>query len=856
MKLKLPQFLYTALLAAICSTSSLATDTLKNLTPNGDGSYRADVTIDDSVNATWAGGAYVDYSVDGSFNPTGIRDVSITMTGGNVTETLAAGSYRACPINGTSTIEVTGGTIGKLIGANHIDAALDQKYGYGSATYIDSVSLTVGGTANIKEIRGGNLVGADAPPDAAFLQNYGQIGNISITIKDEATVGTIHGAAGCDTVNGKLSCNVEGGTINMLLANNGASVAEDVSVNVENGNITGYVIGTAAGNTKGNTNVTMSSGYAYMLLGAMGGTVEGDTNLTIKGGTAFFADGVYGGHVKGNANVTVEDGTNTYVYAVSGGTVEKDANLTIKDGSNTVAYCVNGGTVKGDANVTISGGNMDTIAGGNMGRVEGNVYISMKGGTTANLFAANAGTVGKNTVVRLLGGTVTGYVYGGDANLIDGTRTLYVGTETQAYNGSVGHVYGFDKIIIAPDSSLTTTYTNSNFFDVKEHTYTLTNRNLTNAIASAGGQVFLWDADTITLNIEAGEKLKSGRYRLIDATKATLLTNNWKAEKVIVNAKGIDCSFEQLKWEDNMLVFYYRGEEVDSALASNWGLFKSSHAFVSSLSNRYNNATPLTPTSDGKAGLETKGRTYAWGSAYGQSARIGGIGADYTIFGASIGAEHHFIGGRTLGAAIGYDWGTISPFGGTDIDQESAHMALYGRAATWSIRNKGSLVIDWSAALSDSTAETSGIEGDWNQKNMQLDARLTYWHQLNTKLSASVFTGIQYYTAENAKAAHIDISSMQNLRTEIGSGINYKATQKTTLRAEISMYNDTMRHNPCINVDETTYHGTNPGRLGGSISAGAAYRLNDKWNLYGNYSFEAADDSIEHNVNVGASCAF
>lgn len=50
--------------------------------------------------------------------------------------------------------------------------------------------------------------------------------------------------------------------------------------------------------------------------------------------------------------------------------------------------------------------------------------------------------------------------------------------------------------------------------------------------------------------------------------------------------------------------------------------------------------------------------------------------------------------------------------------------------------------------------------------------------------------------------------------------------------------------------------GTNPGRLGGSMSVGATYELTEHWNLHGNYNFDVADDNTEHNVNFGASYKF
>ena len=207
-----------------------------------------------------------------------------------------------------------------------------------------------------------------------------------------------------------------------------------------------------------------------------------------------------------------------------------------------------------------------------------------------------------------------------------------------------------------------------------------------------------------------------------------------------------------------------------------------------------------------------------------------------------------------LGGAIGYDWGKVSPFNVAKFDQESMHAAVYGRAGQWKLGQNGTVALDLSAAVGSTESELSA--GDLDQDNLQLDARVSYIRSLSDKLSASVFAGAQYYAQDDASAARVAVSSMQNLRTMAGAGITYAATAKTTLFAEASVHNDAMRHNPVAKVDGFSEHVANPGRLGGSITAGAAYQLNENWTLRGSYSFEGAKHSTEHNVNAGAVYRF
>ena len=131
-----------------------------------------------------------------------------------------------------------------------------------------------------------------------------------------------------------------------------------------------------------------------------------------------------------------------------------------------------------------------------------------------------------------------------------------------------------------------------------------------------------------------------------------------------------------------------------------------------------------------------------------------------------------------------------------------------------------------------------------------------YLHMLNHDVTASVFTGLQYFATEDAEVDQTGISSMQNLRTEIGLGIHAKVAPKTNLWSEISLFNDAMRHNPYIFVADKQYEGTNPGRLGGRVNIGVSHQLNNSWTIQGSYSFEAADNNKEHNINIGAGYQF
>lgn len=368
---------------------------------------------------------------------------------------------------------------------------------------------------------------------------------------------------------------------------------------------------------------------------------------------------------------------------------------------------------------------------------------------------------------------------------------------------------------------------------------------------------------TVTINIIGAQNMTAGSSFILfnteqDLTGANVNISGTEAEITTENGQTVITLLEDL--------FVGRDPLADVLGAAAWGVQKSSQAFTGTLWGGRTNAVVLntcTSTSSDEKGnvvstTQPTGRTIAWGTAYGQFSEIDSCcdaaGADYNIYGAAIGAEHQFASGRSIGAALGYDWGKVSPFHAASFDQESKHAAIYGRAGQWKLGTQGALAVDLSAAVGQTESELP--VGDVEQDSLQLDARVSYIYALTDKTSISAFAGLQYYAQSDDSTANVEVGSAQYLRSLAGVGINHAVTAQTTVFAEASVYNDAMRHNPEVMVDGFTYGVANPGRLGGSITAGAAYELNANWTLRGSYSFDAAKHSTEHSVNAGAVYKF
>lgn len=379
----------------------------------------------------------------------------------------------------------------------------------------------------------------------------------------------------------------------------------------------------------------------------------------------------------------------------------------------------------------------------------------------------------------------------------------------------------------------------------------------------------LVDNYVVTFNINGISNLKAGQQFILFNKELQIGNSNQKVNttpSITINIEGTNAEVAIVNGQTVITllddIYAGRDPQADILGSSAWGVYKSSQAFTDTLWGGRTNAVVLNTrsTTDNKGNMVTipEGQTIAWGTAYGEFSRQSNCGnmagADYSIYGAVAGVEHQFVRGRSIGAAIGYDWGKVSPFNAAKVDQESLHAAVYGRAGQWKAGQQSIVALDFSAALG--TTESELPAGDIDQDSLQLDARVSYIRRLTDKVSASVFAGFQYYAQEEAETATAAISSLQNLRTSAGAGISYAATAKTTLFAEASVHNDAMRHNPTTTIDGFCERVSNPGRLGGSITAGAAYQLNDNWTLRSSYSFEGAKHSTGHSVNAGAVYRF
>lgn len=594
----------------------------------------------------------------------------------------------------------------------------------------------------------------------------------------------------------------------------------DVDVNISNnGQVTdhtrqipnyayGSYFGTCANSTT-NVNVT-DGGQLNINNGLQTGTgANSETNINISGTDS-------AANIKGDAWL----GIGTYDWGAgawqSGNTA---TNINVTDGAKLNADGTLGVAYMDKATITVD---EKSSVNGTSGSAA--VVIYEKGEVN------NAGTINVDT-----------WVEGGTLNTEDGSTmsSVYVNSGSMNVNGKLT----MTGDLVVEDGAVLTL---SNGADIEMGE---------NAITLKDGSSLAVDAGNASA--QTSKRSALGKYLVVDATSvAEALGSEWNRDAIAVDGATAGST----AWEGNQLYLYTRSDEVDAVLSSAWGVYKSSQAFTSTLRANKAQAVDMSAQAyDGKGGLLqiAPKNTLAWAAIYADDSRLSNqghaAGANYTLYGAALGVEHRFEKGRSIGAAFGYDMGETDSLAYKNVDQESLHFAVYGRPVYRKV-GKGAIAVDCAATVGTTSSELSGLP-DWDQDNLQLDTRVSYIRNISERTAVSGFVGAQYYAQDSADVDGAELSSMQNMRLSVGAGASHRINS-TTVFGEVALHNDVMRHNPKLNVESTSFHGCNPGRVGGSISAGATHRINPFWNVFGNYTIEAADNHVDNQINVGVSRSF
>ncbi|GAA5099912.1 carbohydrate-binding domain-containing protein [Chryseobacterium ginsengisoli] len=334
-------------------------------------------------------------------------DTAISISGGNVTATLASADVKAIK-TGTSTIGISGGTF--------------------NLTLTGAQSKAISAKGNIT-FDGGNITANLSGAAVLTASGSGYDPSYSTAIKSDAGI----------TVNG--------GTLNLTLAstaNGGKGISAGQNITINSGNITITTAGNGATytnttgvldsysssaiTTDGNLLInagsvtTTSSGTGGKGLKADGtvtiGSTTGNPTLLIKTtGARFLVSGTDYSHPKtlvAVGAITINNGNNTFTSTDDG--IHSDASITINGGTNTVsAISATSGVGEGvEAPIITLAGGVNNITASNDGINA--TYGTVSGGTEAN----------DNSHLYITGGI--NIVVGSDAIDSNGNITITGGT--------------------------------------------------------------------------------------------------------------------------------------------------------------------------------------------------------------------------------------------------------------------------------------------------------------------------------------------------------------------------------------------------------------------------------------------
>ena len=393
--------------------------------------------------------------------------------------------------------------------------------------------------------------------------------------------------------------------------------------------------------------------------------------------------------------------------------------------------------------------------------------------------------------------------------------------------------------------------------------------------ANVEGDLSILDNGSVTLNDGKVLSVK-GALTLGNGVDVVLTDGDYGVGDTLLSSTGTltmgdvtlvynDSTVElELQGNSLVLVSKFKQDKADAVAQGNWGIASASRAFVNTVRGQHSNT-----------GCIANGRGTVWAAAFGAYNDMDG--ADINVKGAAVGVDTKVGSCSTVGLAVGYADGEVSPTGLRDVDQEGTYVALYGEHGLKKLSSTSCLSLDWVAAYGNTESEWNGM--DWEQDSLQLNTRLNWNKKVTDRLCMSVFGGLEYFASESDTVNGVKTGSIQNLRGEIGVGARYVAwgtpgaaasydekgamvaaaqpgCEKLVLHGEIRYMNDLVRSNPVIRMNGLSGDGENPGRQGMGIEAGATYRIGERWSASANYGFNTMEDSKEHRVNVGASYTF
>ena len=357
-------------------------------------------------------GGTIDGNVYGGANQNHIYGQTlINVKGGQVKGAVYGGSNQKGTVYTTSTINVTGGTLG--VDTNTTDNPALFGGGYGQNTIITG-NATVNILDTEKDVR---IYGSAYGGSSQGKMNS----NVTVNIQDLPSVANIVSITGYVFAGGKGTAGIA------------ATIAGNATINVDGCELSDASVfggNDINGTTTGDITVNIGRTYQSTLSAAYGGGNQADITTATKSVRVYLLT---------NADVTNAFNGGKAADLSSNGASDTTRAIYLQGGhaDNIFGGSDSSGTVT-SSHVYIESGTADNVYGGN--NVDGqttvsNVYVT--GGTSTNVYGGGYQATTTATNVSLTGGKVTnGFGGGNAADVTNSSITLAGSTTTNIYGGS------------------------------------------------------------------------------------------------------------------------------------------------------------------------------------------------------------------------------------------------------------------------------------------------------------------------------------------------------------------------------------------------------------------------------------
>ena len=433
------------------------------------GSY---ASVNGTTTVNISDNAVVDGIIAGGASRTdesGVKSSNINISGGTLNGDVYAGGLKYSSVSGNTAVNISGGEINAdVYGGGAVGTSVKGN----STISLTGSTAVINGTLYGGGLNGGTVEGVKTLNLGTSEQAYKGTSALKVADFDKINV-SAGSTAQIESITQNLSGSILG-TRTSIAKGGKLEVLGDVVNNITDATNEGSFVGGLTGGEAvvSGTVKTVIDGEntaLHFVYGGNGGnqqTVLGRTEpigtskvgaveLTVNNGKIdmIVASGAMYSDVDGNVSLNINGGSVDSVYrAASGTTIGGDVNISVQNA--TVSSITAGGCgISNGAIPAVVNGSTNIVIGSNA-VISNNVYGGGWGDgaswPTVIKGNSNITLVGNATV----GGTITGTGWNSEYDIVEGVKTLNLGTSEQAYNGtSALKVANFDNINVSAGSS-------------------------------------------------------------------------------------------------------------------------------------------------------------------------------------------------------------------------------------------------------------------------------------------------------------------------------------------------------------------------------------------------------------------